>query len=370
MMMLNKNILISMTRSFFIGGLVFLCLCCSCKNPDASEVTIEWKGKKATGIIIPGHLLGNFDRTNIGEQVTVTLRGSDVSILGEFEVLEREVLFRPLIPFTRGNAYEIKKRGQLLAGFVINMPGKDYVADVRSVWPLADTLPENLLKFYISFSQPMQQGNVLQHIRLVKDGKDTLKDVFLDLQQELWSNDNLTLTLWLDPGRIKRDLQPNKLLGPPMQAGHQYTLMIDSNWMTADGVRLQSSFYKHFYTKGRDDISPDISKWDFATASGESPLVILNLREAMDGKLLPQAIRVFTEDSVEIEGQHGFLRGDSIYVFQPVNPLPKGNYFIRVDPKLEDIAGNNLLHPFDNDLLKKSPGKVVTERSFTIKGKN
>src|SRR5688572_6693188 len=122
MMMLNKNILISMTRSFFIGGLVFLCLCCSCKNPDASEVIIEWKGKKATGIIIPGHLLGNFDRTNIGEQVTVTLRGSDVSILGEFEVLEREVLFRPLIPFTRGNAYEIKKRGQLLAGFVINMP--------------------------------------------------------------------------------------------------------------------------------------------------------------------------------------------------------------------------------------------------------
>ena len=60
------------------------------------------------------------------------------------------------------------------------------------------------------FSQPMQEGVSAEHICLVKGEKDTLKNVFLDLQPELWNHDRTMLTLWLDPGRIKRDLQPNR----------------------------------------------------------------------------------------------------------------------------------------------------------------
>ena len=41
---------------------------------------------------------------------------------------------------------------------------------------------------------------------------------FLDLQPELWNAEGTVLTLWLDPGRIKRDLIPNKELGIPLKA--------------------------------------------------------------------------------------------------------------------------------------------------------
>lgn len=360
----------SMTRFLLLGSLVFLCLCSGCRNPDASEIIVEWKENKASGIIIPDHVLKGVTKLKVSEQVIVTLKGGQTPILGEYQVLEKEVVFHPVVPFTRGQVYEIKKNDEVLAIFSIAKPAKGYVAAVQSVWPLADTLPENLLKFYINFSQPMQQGDVLQYITLVKDGKDTLKNVFLDLQQELWSNDDRVLTLWLDPGRIKRDLQPNQLLGPPLEAGHQYTLVIDSNWRTADGVTLQSSFSKKFSTKQRDDKSPDVSKWDFYLAPEECPLVIVNLREPMDARLVPEMIRVFNADSVELDGYRGFAHGDSVFAFQPTKALVKGNYYIQVDPKLEDIAGNNLMRPFDNDITKKSSSNVITRKSFRIKGKN
>ena len=77
-------------------------------------------------------------------------------------------------------------------------------------------MPENLLKIYLRFSHPMREGQSDKYISLIKNGKDTLPDVFLNLQPELWNEDRTVLTVWLDPGRIKRDLQPNLKLGNPL----------------------------------------------------------------------------------------------------------------------------------------------------------
>ena len=82
-----------------------------------------------------------------------------------------------------------------------------------AIYPTQDTVPENLLKIYLQFSKPMREGQALRHIELLKNNRDTLPGVFLDLQPELWNVDRTTLTVWLDPGRIKRDLQPNGPIG-------------------------------------------------------------------------------------------------------------------------------------------------------------
>ena len=65
----------------------------------------------------------------------------------------------------------------------------------------------------------MQEGQALENITVIKNGKDTIPSIFLDLQPELWNKERTILTLWLDPGRIKRDLQPNKKLGLPLELG-------------------------------------------------------------------------------------------------------------------------------------------------------
>jgi hypothetical protein len=59
---------------------------------------------------------------------------------------------------------------------------------VSQVYPTAEVLPENLLKFYVHFSAPMSSGHIYDHIRLI--GDSTGKEVelpFLEIDEELWT---------------------------------------------------------------------------------------------------------------------------------------------------------------------------------------
>ena len=74
----------------------------------------------------------------------------------------------------------------------------------RQVYPSADRLPENQLKFYLHFSAPMSQGDCYRHIKLL-DARGKAVDLpFLELDQELWDPTGTRFTLFFDPWRIKR----------------------------------------------------------------------------------------------------------------------------------------------------------------------
>ena len=50
---------------------------------------------------------------------------------------------------------------------------------VTAIYPEQNILPENILKFYIHFSEPMREGNFLDHIHLLDSKGKDLKGVFL-----------------------------------------------------------------------------------------------------------------------------------------------------------------------------------------------
>ena len=56
---------------------------------------------------------------------------------------------------------------------------------------------------------------------------------FLELDEELWSPDGDSLHLVFDPGRIKRGLKPREEVGPVLEAGKSYSLVIDREWVDA-----------------------------------------------------------------------------------------------------------------------------------------
>ncbi len=73
---------------------------------------------------------------------------------------------------------------------------------VAAVYPSAQVLPENLLRFYIQFSAPMSRGEAYRHIHLLDAVGKPVPDPFLELDEELWSGDGCRFTLLFDPGRI------------------------------------------------------------------------------------------------------------------------------------------------------------------------
>jgi hypothetical protein len=57
---------------------------------------------------------------------------------------------------------------------------------VTTIYPTADVLPENLLKFYIYFSSPMSRGDIYDHIKLREDSGREIELPFLQIDEELW----------------------------------------------------------------------------------------------------------------------------------------------------------------------------------------
>jgi hypothetical protein len=239
--------------------------------------------------------------------------------------------------------------------------------EIVAVYPVLDTLPENLLKFYIRFSKPMQEGNELKHIHLIKDGRDTLSSVFPDL--ELWNNERTMLTLWLDPGRIKRDLQPNKLLGPPLIRGSHYQLLIDKDWQDSEGILLKKNLAKNFFTGSRDSVSPDEKKWTINTPkAGTKEQLVIKFNEPLDHVLAERTISVTDADGNEIKGKLEVNGHADIVYFSPDSAWKRSDHVLQIESRLEDLAGNNLDRLFDVDLNKKQePTKNIHKRQFEIR---
>ncbi|MFI5129032.1 MAG: Ig-like domain-containing protein [Chitinophagales bacterium] len=313
-------------------------------------------------------LLRGIPRDSIRQLVQVRLAKMNSPIIGELTILDGAVRFQPAIAFTRGLRYEVRSSDKLLSEFEIPKNDKNDAPIVIAIYPTAGVLPENLLKMYIAFSKPMQEGQALNNIFVLKDRNDTIP-VFLDLDQELWNKERTMLTLWLDPGRIKRDLQPNLKMGTPLQKGSSYQLLLNNDWRDADGDSLSDDYKKEFLVGPRDSLSPDPRLWTiYETKSGSTQPLKIDLHESLDYMLLKNAIRIIDSKGSNVMGTFAPEERETILSFIPSAAWNKGEYTIEIESRLEDLAGNNLSRLFDQDLTTKNPRshQDLYKRSFRI----
>lgn len=216
----------------------------------------------------------------------------------------------------------------------------------------------------------MRQGESQKYISLVKNERDTLQGVFLNLQPELWNDDRTVLTIWLDPGRIKRDLQPNKRLGNPLKKGDSYKIVISPLWKSTEDLALKQEYSKRFFAAGRDSLSPDPNQWIVSAArSNTKDALTIDLREALDYYLLNESITILDESRNPLPGTFAIVKQEHELKFTPTSDWRKGRFILQIEARLEDLAGNNLNRPFDRDVTNgKAPGsKPLYERSFQVR---
>jgi hypothetical protein len=351
-------------RLFIVFSLIFFSafLLLSCSSASESEISIIWENDQAIGLIVPSDQLENSDFT----QMTVHLagEGNNSPIFGEFYQDDRAIRFTPLIPFTRGLSYEIRYKDVSIGNVSIpQLTEGDANLSVLEIYPTQDILPENQLKFFIQFSKPMREGASTANVTLLNSKLDTLKGAFLDLQPELWNEDQTLLTLWLDPGRIKRDLLPNLEMGAPLEMGKSYHLIISEQWKSKSGEKLPQSYTKDFMVIARDSISPNPTSWIVvAPKTGTIEAITIDFFEALDYSLLREVFRIRDNDGHQISGKWNIGIEEKSIRFIPENPWKKGTYILEIESRLEDLAGNNLNRLFETDLL--NPSKTATESDF------
>jgi hypothetical protein len=294
-------------------------------------------------------------------------------VLGSYHIRENVVCFKPRFPLVPGIVYravfqpariperKTKKQDPIVAEISLPKPVKEPTL-VQQVYPSADRLPENHLRFYIHFSAPMQPGEAYQHLHLLDSSGKVVDHPFLELDEELWDPHGTRLTLLFHPGRIKKGLKPREEFGPILEAGKTYTLMVDSNWTDAEGNPLRQEYRKVFRAVAAQERSPDPKTWtvELPPASSRLPLTV-RFPGPLDHALLERMLGVANAQGVKVAGAVAVIDHETGWQFTPVEPWEAGGYRIVIDTRLEDSAGNSLRRPFEVDIFHRIEREVKVE---------
>lgn len=310
-----------------------------------------------------------------------------IVINGTYKVFENSVVFTPRFPFANHvdylalfhleelykNANEIYlpkiSRKDLRLMFRIS-PVEAVPAEVVTIYPTSGLLPENLLKFHITFSKPMTSGEIYNKLKLLDANGQEVEKAFLILDQELWDSEMKTVTVLFDPGRIKRGLRPNLEMKPALQVDETYTLRIEGGWKDIDGLMTTKTVTKEFKCIAADRTSPSIASYKvYAPKHSAGPLAI-DLQEPHDFILLSRYIIVRDPEGEIVPGSLTIGANETQIEFVPKYPWLEAKYTIDINPLLEDLAGNNLNRLFDEDVTLSSAKPNAGDRlSFTFSQK-
>lgn len=338
---INKSI--KLVLVFFLFSFLYQCK----SDTRSSEIKVIYEEGKAKAIELgPG--INDF-------QVYLT-DNKNIPVLGTIKQKGEKSVFTPAIPFTKGQTYAVKKNQLPLGEFKIKN-SRQSSAEIINIFPTADYVPQNLLKMYIQFSEPMQAiGKSSDYIKIYDAETMEEKSVFLKLENELWNKEQDLLTLWLDPGRIKKDLIPNKENGMPLISGNSYRMEISRNWQTKSGNNLEKDFIKLIQVGNNDNIKPDIKSWSLQIPkSNTNKELRIDFNEILDSQLALETIAIYDSEENYVPGKFSLLKEEGGVSFVPLDNWRLGDYTIEIESRLEDLAGNNLYRLFDTDLLKDTP---------------
>lgn len=289
---------------------------------------------------------------------------TSLPMAGAYTIEESIIRFIPLYPLMPGQTYyalfdsaalhNIVNAGESLAESKpvstefevprpVSMPTR-----VTQVYPTSDLLPENLLRFYIYFSNPMREGDFLSYIHLYDEQNNDLKGVFFDNLYELWDPSHQRLTIILDPGRVKTGLVAHENMGRALARGEEFRLVIDRTWLDANGHQLADDFIKTFRVMPEDVDPPDHVDWTIGLpeAGSMEPLMV-SFAEPLDHALLSVFLQVVSSDGSDVRGTIELENMETQWLFYPEDAWPAGQYALLIDPRLEDLAANSLKGRFD-----------------------
>ncbi|MFQ5930284.1 MAG: Ig-like domain-containing protein [Acidobacteriota bacterium] len=306
--------------------------------------------------------------------------GSEVPpILGSYGIREGALVFRARFPLEPGLRYRAvfnplmlpgadktvageATKSSIIATFEIPKPESAPSTIVEQVYPSTNLLPENQLKFYLHFSAPMSRGEAYRRIRLLDESARQVDLPFLELDEELWDREGKRLTIFFDPGRIKRGLVPHEEVGVPIEEGKRYSLVVDRDWPDAQGNPLKKGFRKSFRVGPPDREPLDPKSWRLSrpTAGSLDPLAV-EFPEPIDYALLLRLLEVTEPAGNLVQGSVQVDSEETRWRFTPLQPWKAGDYLLTVATILEDLAGNTINRPFEANVLERVEERISRE---------
>ncbi len=276
-------------------------------------------------------------------------------IVGQISVRGDSIVFSPFIAFRENQPYTLVWRNKDIVHFQIASQQFSPPPVLKEVFPTASVIPANQLKFYVYFSSPMQEGKAYEYINILDQNGNILPSPFVPLQPELWDETHTRLTLWLDPGRVKRGLGSHEKHGEILQPNDTILFQVLAGWENMKGQAIPRDYTCAYTIGDYDRTSPEPGIWglEIPAALSEDTLKI-HLGESLDRVLLEKYLSIVDDYHEEISGTVVILDEEKIWAFVPDTQWKKGKYSIVINTFLEDLAGNNVNRLFDRDIAVDS----------------
>jgi hypothetical protein len=294
-----------------------------------------------------------------------------LAMLGTYRIDKDVLRFTPRFPLVKGVRYRAVfdpaalpgGSGQAVAATLsLPKPEAKPTTVVRHIYPTADKLPENQLRFYLHFSAPMSRGDAYAHVKLLDTKGKVVEWPFLELDPELWDPSGTRFTLFFHPGRVKRGLRPREEEGPVLVEGKRYTLVVDAGWRDADGNPLKEGFKKTFTVGAPDEARLDVKTWKLkAPAAGSRDPLRVTFPKPMDRALSERLVWVADGAGKKVAGKVELTERETLWSFTPERAWPAGAFHLVADTTLEDTCGNNLARPFEVDVLRPVEREIKAE---------
>jgi hypothetical protein len=304
----------------------------------------------------------------------VRVEGAPLPMQGRYTVADGVVRFTPAYGFDPGRTFAATfdptripgaasvdgwRSTPLLATVTPSRVAHDPSTVVRQVYPSGPIVPANMLRFYFEFSDPMGRGTALEHIRLEESSGSQVVDPFLPLDADLWSPDRTRFTLFFDPGRVKRDIKPNRDLGRALIPGRSYALVIDGAWFDGREAPLARP-HRHVFQVGEPiERAIDHAQWSVEPPrAGTRDALVVRFPWALDYGLLHRALGV-RRDGADLAGAVVVDEAETRWTFRPDADWQAGDYRLIVLTILEDPAGNRLGRAFEvTQAAGKGPDQI------------
>jgi len=297
--------------------------------------------------VVPGALIAEALSLGAG------LSSNDVLQLmaGVYECEGDSVCFLPRFPFADGVEYAVLVDNQVVHTIKRAATLLTPTTDVVAIYPTASAVPVNLLKMYVQFSAPMSEGGADRAIQVSLENGEPLKDVFLNSVHELWNLDHTRLTLLLDPGRIKRGLVPHEQTGYPLIEGRSVVFTVTEAFRDADGHPLRERAAARFNVVAPVRARVDEASWRYRVprAGSRDPFEV-EFDRPLDRALLERCLWIHERNGALVSGRATIGPEERSWCFEPANRWTAGRHVLRINARLEDLAGNSLNRVFDRDL--------------------
>lgn len=356
-----------------------------CRAVSVPEITLDLANPKQPAIVLSGLSRGDLaalQRADLSPEAWAAVLRLSVSsesappsstapVAGRYTVADGTVRFTPMYPLDPGRRYQVVFDPAAATGASIghltkvssqvSMPAAAPTppVTVTGVYPTGPAVPSNLLRMYIEFSGPMGSRTGQEFVTIVDARGAEMHGALLPLDTDLWNGDHTRFTILFDPGRVKRGILPNRLMGRPLRPGDTFTLVVRRDWPDAHAKPLASEFRK-VYRVGQPIERPlATAQWRIAPpAAGSREALHVTFPAALDHGLVQRALAVLRGEA-EIPGEVSIGSGETEWRFVPRNPWSAGAHAIAVLPVLEDPAGNRIGQAFETLTPDEGAAKAV-----------